>query len=147
MFTGCLVTASNAAVLSISVFTASYPRWPSPISPQLPSWTNWLQSRLDSTLVSRLSRNSICSSLYSLGTDRIGNISLNSSHNWTVNWNIAPYLLSLPCRMHLSTNCVAPVVFLVISLHGPNKKHRFSTVTLLLSECSLPRELVYRSVA
>jgi hypothetical protein len=46
VFTGhCLVTASNAIGCSTSVFTASHPRYLSPISLQLLSRTNWLETK------------------------------------------------------------------------------------------------------
>jgi hypothetical protein len=46
--------------------------------------------------------------------------------NWTFNWTVAPSLLSLPCRTQLSTDWVAPIIFLVTPLHGPDKKNTVS---------------------
>jgi hypothetical protein len=56
VFTGCLVTASNAVNPSTSVFTPSYPRWLSPNSLQFPSWlpTAELSTQLGSTPLSEL---------------------------------------------------------------------------------------------
>jgi hypothetical protein len=43
----------------------------------------------------------------------------------TVNWATAPSLLGLPCRTQLSTDWVAPIVFLITPLHGSSREHRF----------------------
>jgi hypothetical protein len=88
VFTGCLVTASNAIDPSTSVFMASHLRWVSLSHfTQQPSPLHSLTPRLEAiphqpyllTPISRLSHNRSCSSLYSVGTDSIENTCLNSS--------------------------------------------------------------------
>jgi hypothetical protein len=88
----CLVTASSAIDPSTFVFTASCPRWLSPISLQLLSWINWLPiSKLPGRQPSHTnlqlfslpsydsSSNGSWPSLYSLGTGHTENTSPNSS--------------------------------------------------------------------
>jgi hypothetical protein len=70
--------------------------------------------------------------------------SFKTPQNWlpTINWTIAPSLLSLSCRAQL--NWISPILAFIITLHGPHRKHRYPIVacvfvsaeTCLLSRCS-----------